>query len=56
MSRMVELTTEYGRSGYRRITALLQAAGWRGGRPSHQVAEGAQIEVEFFAFEAEAYL
>jgi len=28
VSRMVELATQYGRYGYRRITALLRAAGW----------------------------
>ncbi len=26
--RLVALATEYGRYGYRRITALLRAAGW----------------------------
>jgi transposase InsO family protein len=29
VKRMVELATEYGRYGYRRITALLQAEGWK---------------------------
>ncbi len=28
VKRMVELATEYGRYGYRRITAMLQAEGW----------------------------
>ena len=28
VKRMVELATEYGRYGYRRITALLRAEGW----------------------------
>ena len=28
VSRMVQLATQYGRYGYRRITALLRAAGW----------------------------
>ena len=28
LSRMVELATQYGRYGYRRITALLRAEGW----------------------------
>jgi len=28
MSRIIELATQYGRYGYRRITALLQAEGW----------------------------
>lgn len=27
--RMVELASRYGRYGYRRVTALLRAAGWR---------------------------
>ena len=29
VSRMIELATEYGRYGYRRITALLRREGWR---------------------------
>ncbi len=29
VKRMTELATEYGRYGYRRITALLQREGWR---------------------------
>jgi transposase InsO family protein len=29
VARMVELATQYGRYGYRRITALLRAEGWR---------------------------
>ena len=29
VKRMVELATEYGRYGYRRVTAMLQAEGWR---------------------------
>ncbi len=28
VSRMVQLATQYGRYGYRRITALLRAEGW----------------------------
>ena len=28
----------------------------RAGKPSHQVAEGAQIEVEFFAFKVKGFL
>lgn len=28
---IVALASEYGRSGYRRVTALLQAAGWQMG-------------------------
>jgi transposase InsO family protein len=27
--RIIELATEYGRYGYRRITALLREEGWR---------------------------
>ena len=30
---IVELARRYGRYGYRRITALLQAAGWLAGQP-----------------------
>jgi putative transposase len=29
VQRMVELATQYGRYGYRRITALLRREGWR---------------------------
>jgi len=29
VARMVELATQYGRYGYRRVTALLRAEGWR---------------------------
>jgi putative transposase len=29
---IIALATKYGRYGYRRITALLQGAGWRVGR------------------------
>jgi len=29
VSRMVQLATQYGRYGYRRITALLRAEGWQ---------------------------
>jgi predicted alpha/beta hydrolase len=29
---IVALASEYGRYGYRRVTALLQAAGWQVGR------------------------
>lgn len=29
VARIVELTTRYGRYGYRRITALLRQEGWR---------------------------
>jgi len=29
VDRIVELATEYGRYGYRRITALLRNEGWR---------------------------
>jgi putative transposase len=29
VKRMVELATQYGRYGYRRITALLRREGWR---------------------------
>ena len=29
---IIQLASEYGRYGYRRITALLQAAGWQVGK------------------------
>ena len=29
LQRITELTTQYGRYGYRRITALLQTEGWK---------------------------
>ena len=29
VTRMIALATQYGRYGYRRITALLRAEGWR---------------------------
>ena len=29
MARMVELATQYGRYGYRRVTAILHGEGWK---------------------------